>query len=132
MAVPAVVAALLPSLINSAPQLIRIFGSGGEVSERNAKAAETVAEIARTVTAQTTTEGAVRLKLVKPCARCSIPNVDPTSAASSNEPGDTLAGYRADPRVDGGITFGMNAVIVEGIDCTLRVGQTVSATWRFD
>ncbi len=61
MAVPAVVAALLPSLINSAPQLIRIFGSGGEVSERNAKAAETVAEIARTVTAQTTTEGAVQV-----------------------------------------------------------------------
>jgi len=26
----------------------------------------------------------------------------------------------------------MNAVIVEGIDCTLRVGQPVSATWRFD
>ena len=42
------------------------------------------------------------------------------------EPGDTLASYRADARVDGGITFGMNAVIVEGIDCTLRVGQPVS------
>ena len=80
----------------------------------------------------TTDEGPVRLKLVKPCARCSIPNVDPTSADTGTEPGDTLASYRADARVDGGITFGMNAVIVEGIDCTLRVGQPVSATWRFD
>ncbi len=79
-----------------------------------------------------TAEGPVRLKLVKPCARCSIPNVDPASAATGTEPGDTLAGYRADPRVDGGITFGMNAVIVEGIDCTLRVGQQVSASWRFE
>jgi len=80
----------------------------------------------------TTAEGPVRLKLVKPCARCSIPNVDPTSAEAGTEPGDTLASYRADARVDGGITFGMNAVIVEGIDCTLRVGQQVSASWRFE
>ena len=48
------------------------------------------------------------------------------------EPGDTLAGYRANPVVDGGITFGMNAVIVEGIEHVLRVGQPVQATWRFD
>lgn len=61
MPIPAVLGALLPSLIEQAPQLIRIFGSGGAVSERNAKAAERVAEIARAVTAQTTTEGAVQV-----------------------------------------------------------------------
>ena len=79
----------------------------------------------------TTDEGPVRLRLVKPCTRCSIPNVDPLTANTANEPGDTLAGYRADPRMKGGITFGVNAVVVEGLERTLRVGQAVSASWRF-
>ncbi len=76
--------------------------------------------------------GPVVLKMVKPCARCSIPNVDPDSAATGHEPGDTLAGFRADARVKGGITFGMNAVVLEGIDRTLRAGQKVSASYAFD
>jgi hypothetical protein len=78
-----------------------------------------------------TAEGPVRLRLVKPCTRCTIPNVDPATAATGHEPGDTLAGYRADPRMNGGITFGVNAVIVEGIERTLRVGQAVRARLRF-
>jgi MOSC domain-containing protein len=78
-----------------------------------------------------TAEGPVRLRLVKPCTRCTIPNVDPATAATGHEPGDTLAGYRADPRMQGGITFGMNAVIVEGIERTLRVGQAARATLNF-
>ena len=61
MPIPAVVTALLPSLIEAAPNLIRIFGSGSAVSERNAKAAEAVAGIARSVTGQATTEGAVQV-----------------------------------------------------------------------
>jgi uncharacterized protein YcbX len=73
--------------------------------------------------------GPVRLRLTKPCVRCSIPNVDPASAATGPEPGATLAGFRADPRMNGGITFGMNAVIVEGIECTLRPGQAFGARW---
>jgi uncharacterized protein YcbX len=79
----------------------------------------------------TTEQGPVRLRLVKPCTRCSIPNVDPLTASTSHEPGDTLAAYRADPRMKGGITFGVNAVVVQGVDCTLRTGQAVSASWRF-
>jgi hypothetical protein len=76
-------------------------------------------------------EGRVRLKLVKPCPRCPIPNVDPVTAEPGHEPGDTLASYRADPRVDGAVTFGMNAVIVEGIERTLRVGAKGVATIGF-
>ena len=75
--------------------------------------------------------GPVVLRLVKPCVRCSIPNVDPATGNISHEPGDTLAGYRADARMEGGITFGMNAVIVEGIERMLRVGQRVQARWSF-
>ena len=71
------------------------------------------------------------LKLVKPCTRCTIPNVDPDSAATSHEPGDALAGFRADARVGGAITFGMNAIIVSGTDAVLRVGQHGTASWKF-
>ena len=79
-----------------------------------------------------TGEGPVVLRLVKPCGRCSIPDVDPLTAKTGHAVGDTLAGYRADPRLKGALTFGMNAVIVSGIDCTLKPGQAVSARWRFD
>lgn len=78
-----------------------------------------------------TPEGPVRLRLVKPCPRCPIPNVDPATAEVGTEPGDTLAGYRADARLDGAISFGMNAVIVEGIERGLRVGQRGTASLRF-
>jgi uncharacterized protein YcbX len=78
-----------------------------------------------------TEEGSVVLKLVKPCTRCAIPSVDPATGEAGHEPGDTLAGYRADPRMDGAITFGMNAIIVEGIERPLRVGAAGSASVRF-
>ena len=41
---------------------------------------------------------------------------------SRPEVGDTLRGYRADPRVDGAITFGMNAIVREGVEHMLQVG----------
>ena len=74
----------------------------------------------------------VRLKLVKPCARCPIPDVDPVSGEAGHAVGDALAAYRADARLDGKLTFGMNAVIVEGFERTLRVGMNGSASYRFD
>lgn len=79
----------------------------------------------------TTDEGPVRLKLVKPCVRCTIPSVDPATGVQGHEPGDTLAGFRADARMKGGITFGMNAVVLEGVERALRVGQRVQATLAF-
>lgn len=78
-----------------------------------------------------TPEGPVRLKLVKPCSRCPIPDIDPVTAEPGHAVGDTLAGYRADARLDGSITFGMNAVIVEGVERVLRVGMAGSATLNF-
>ncbi len=79
-----------------------------------------------------TPEGAVVLTPVKPCPRCPIPDIDPDTARSSPEVGDTLQGYRQDARVNGALTFGMNAIVSEGVDRVLRVGQTVSASYRFD
>jgi uncharacterized protein len=75
--------------------------------------------------------GPVRLRLVKPCVRCTIPNVDPATGETAHEPGDTLAGFRADARMNGGVTFGMNAVVVQGLEQVLRVGQTGTTRWKF-
>ena len=79
-----------------------------------------------------TDQGAVRLKPVKPCPRCPIPNIDPATALSSPEVGDLLQGYRQDARVNGAVTFGMNAIVLSGIDCLLKVGQRVDANYRFE
>ena len=78
-----------------------------------------------------TPQGLVRLQLVKPCARCTIPGVDPDSGTQGFEVIDALAGYRADPRMEGAITFGMNAIVVEGAGCELAVGQAVRAQIAF-
>ena len=79
-----------------------------------------------------TDDGPVRIKLVKPCVRCPIPDIDPATAEPGHAVGDTLTGYRADARQDGKLTFGMNAVIVEGLERVLRVGMTGAATFKFD
>ena len=79
-----------------------------------------------------TAEGEVVLRLVKPCPRCPIPNVDPASGQSSPEVLQTLSAYRADARLDGALALGMNAVIVQGAGHPLCVGDAVRADWRFD
>lgn len=78
-----------------------------------------------------TGEGVVQLKPVKPCARCPIPNVDPATAQVDASVGDTLQAYRKDDRLGGAPTFGMNAIVLEGLERTLRVGQAVEADWAF-
>jgi hypothetical protein len=73
----------------------------------------------------------VLLKPVKPCPRCPIPNIDPQTAISSPQVGDTLQGYRQDPRVGGAVTFGMNVIVMEGVGAVLRVGQAMVADIDF-
>ncbi|KQO19612.1 MOSC domain-containing protein [Acidovorax sp. Leaf78] len=77
-------------------------------------------------------EGEIHLQTVKPCARCPIPDIDPATAESSPEVGTTLRAYRADRRLNGAITFGMNAIVRQGAGQMLRVGQRVAADLRFD
>ena len=77
-----------------------------------------------------TADGPVRLKLIKPCSRCPIPDVDPLTAETGRAVGDALSAYRADVRLDGRITFGMNAVILEGTGRMLRAGMRGNATLR--
>ena len=74
----------------------------------------------------------VRLRLVKPCPRCPIPNIDPATAQIDPQVSDVLQTYRKNDRLQGAVTFGMNAIVLQGVDQTLRVGQAVTAGWRFD
>lgn len=77
-------------------------------------------------------EGLVQLKPVKPCPRCPIPNIDPLTASSSPAVSDILQGYRQDARVKGAVTFGMNAIALDGVGRLLRVGQPVAGDFLFD
>ena len=76
-------------------------------------------------------DGEVVLRPVKPCARCPIPNIDPRTAESSPVVGDMLQSYRQDARVGGAITFGMNAIVLEGDGQLLKVGQAVQGNYQF-
>jgi uncharacterized protein len=73
----------------------------------------------------------VRLRPVKPCKRCPIPDIDPASAEITPHVSETLRTYRANPLMGGAVTFGMNALVLQGFEQTLRVGQAVTANWRF-
>ena len=72
-------------------------------------------------------EGAVTLRAVKPCSRCSIPDIDPASAERGTVVGAALREYRRDPRLQGALTFGVNAIVLQApADAVLRVGQAVT------
>lgn len=75
------------------------------------------------------------LALIKPCPRCPIPNVNPQTAQINPEVSQMLQTYRQDTRVDGAITFGMNAMVLRPddapFDLPLRVGQSVTGALSF-
>ena len=74
------------------------------------------------------TAGKLNFAFVKPCTRCSIPNVDPASASVADEPGITLMQTRS---ADLGVLFGVNAVLTDNISDVLRVGQQVQPEYDF-
>ena len=69
----------------------------------------------------------VRLRPVKPCPRCPIPNIDPATGEASPQVLETLREYRRNEKVQGAAAFGMNAIVLSGVDQTLRVGQAAMA-----
>lgn len=77
------------------------------------------------------TIGAAVLKPVKPCPRCPIPSIDQTTGQIGPDPLDILRTYRVNPKVNGGITFGMNAILLAGAGQVLRVGQEVGVELAF-
>jgi uncharacterized protein len=75
------------------------------------------------------------LALVKPCARCPIPDIDPLTASADTRVSRTLQTYRQDARVNQAITFGMNAIVQrsdeEPFDLRIAVGDAVQARFNF-
>lgn len=71
------------------------------------------------------------LKPVKPCPRCVIPSINQATGQPGPDPLDILQGYRANQRVNGSITFGMNAIVLAGDGEVLRVGQEVEPELGF-
>ncbi|MFZ6766843.1 MOSC domain-containing protein [Undibacterium sp. Di26W] len=73
----------------------------------------------------------IQLRPVKPCPRCPIPSIDQLTGAVGPDPLDILQTYRANPLVDGGITFGMNVILGSGTGQTLRLGDEVNMQIAF-
>lgn len=79
----------------------------------------------------TFTDGDIALRPVKPCARCPIPSVDQATGIPGPDPLDILQTYRANARMEGAVTMGMNIIVDDGIGRTLRVGQQFEAELAF-
>ncbi len=71
----------------------------------------------------------VTFRLVKPCVRCQVTTTDQASGSRlSEEPLNTLARFRNNPDL-GGVTFGLNAVVLRGGE--IDVGSAATASYRF-
>jgi uncharacterized protein len=75
----------------------------------------------------------VTLDLVKPCTRCVLTTVDPSTGTRDahwpTEPLETLRDYRIDPTLNG-VTFGQNALVTAGVGAVLEVGQAAEVRRR--
>ncbi len=74
--------------------------------------------------------GGPALRLVKPCTRCAITEVDPRTGQREGGLLRLLATFRADPRLGGAVTFGQNAIVAGGLDGVLRVGDLLKVGYR--
>jgi uncharacterized protein len=82
-----------------------------------------------------TAQAEILLSMVKPCPRCPIPDIDPTTALSDSRVSAMLRTYRQDARVEGAITFGINAIVKRDdsatFDLRLAVGDQVRGQLSF-
>jgi MOSC domain-containing protein len=78
---------------------------------------------------ETLSLGAVILRLVKPCVRCTIPSIDQQSGEPSTDPTPALKTFRFSKALRG-VMFGENAVIVAGSGEAIERGVAVTATYE--
>jgi len=72
----------------------------------------------------------IRLRVVKPCTRCSITTTNQSAGVvAGEEPLRTLQSYRWDAALHG-VTFGQNTIVIEGAGSRLAVGQPLTASSR--
>lgn len=69
--------------------------------------------------------GEMVLRIVKPCSRCVIPNIDPDTGIRGDEPSQTLKGYRRQehPQIGNKIFFGQN--VIAETNGLLEVGMPI-------
>jgi MOSC domain-containing protein len=73
--------------------------------------------------------GAVTLRLVKPCTRCTIPSIDQQTGEPSTDPAPALKQFRFSRELLG-VMFGENAVIVSGVGNTLETGACAQVSFE--
>ena len=72
----------------------------------------------------------IRLRVVKPCTRCSITTTDQAAGVvTGEEPLRTLKSYRWDASLHG-VKFGQNAIVIEGAGARLEAGMSLTASTR--
>jgi len=72
----------------------------------------------------------VRLRIVKPCTRCSITTTNQrTGEVEGDEPLRTLRTYRWSKPL-AGVMFGQNVIVIDGAGRELRVGDEFDILWR--
>lgn len=76
-------------------------------------------------------DNGLQLRPVKPCPRCPIPAIDQVTGEIGESPLDILQSYRANPIVDGEITFGMNVILDHGAGLMVRVGDEIDMPIAF-
>jgi uncharacterized protein len=72
----------------------------------------------------------IAIRMVKPCTRCAITTTDQQRGERDGvEPLETLKSFRFDRELRG-VTFGQNAIPIDGVGRELRIGQEVDITWK--
>ncbi len=95
MALPAILMALLPSLIESIPKLGKLFGSGSAVAERNVKAAELAFTVAQTAVGAVNAQEVVERLKADPEARAvAAKAIEVAWLELSEAGGDGISGAR--------------------------------------
>jgi putative chitinase len=95
MPIPAIVGALLPTLIESIPRLGKLFGSGSAVSERNVQAATIAMQIAQeAVGARNAQEAVETIKSDPAAAATAARAIEARWLELSESGGDGIAGAR--------------------------------------
>jgi putative chitinase len=95
MPLPAILGALLPTLIESVPKLGKLFGSGSEVAERNVKAAELAMQIAKDALGARNDQEAVELVKADPAAAAKAAEaIEARWLELTEAGGDGIAGAR--------------------------------------
>ena len=104
MPLPAILGALLPTLIEAVPKLGKLFGSGSEVAERNVKAAELAMQIAQDALGARNAQEAVEIAKADPeAAARAAQAIEARWLELSEAGGDGIAGARkADEARSGG------------------------------